>query len=64
MISATTEMRILKKTGMFLSIKDALLVIKRANDKLMCKQIETTNLKLEHELFMCEVEKIKNGELL
>ena len=67
-LTAHTELRIVKKilsnTFGYPTIKDCLEVLKTANNKVLNRHIENTNLKLEHELFMCEVRTIKGEELL
>jgi hypothetical protein len=62
-LTAHTELRIVKKilgdTFGYPTIRDCLEVLKTANNKVLNRHIESTNLKLEHELFMCEVRTIK-----
>ena len=67
-LTAHTELRIVEKilsnTFGYPTICDCLEVLNTANRKVLNRHIESTNLKLEHELFMCEVRTIEREELL
>ena len=67
-LTAHTELRIIEKirsnTFGYPTINHCLEVLNTANRKVFNRHIESTNLKLEHELFMCEIKRIEREELL